>query len=68
MKNIKKIAYAFAAVLLTSTAIVSCTQDFEEINTNPNSPETALSYGVWNAANKIVTDATRNSFESAQAS
>jgi hypothetical protein len=66
MKNIKKIAYAFAAVLLTSTAIVSCTQDFEELNTNPNFPETALSYGVWNAANKIVTDATRNSFESAR--
>ena len=66
MKNIKKIAYAFAAVLISSTAIVSCTQDFAEINTNPNSPETALSYGVWNAANKIVTDATRNSFESAR--
>lgn len=66
MKNIKKIAYAFAAVLITSTAVVSCTQDFEEINTNPNLPETSLSYGVWNAANKIVTDATRNSFESAR--
>ncbi|MBH1958518.1 MAG: SusD/RagB family nutrient-binding outer membrane lipoprotein [Flavobacteriia bacterium] len=66
MKNIKKIAYAFAAVLLTSTAIVSCTQDFDEINKSPNNPETALSYGVWNAANKIVTDATRNSFESAR--
>lgn len=67
MKNIKKIAYAFAAVLITSTAtLVSCRQDFEEINTNPNSPETALSYGIWNAANKLVTDATRNSFESAR--
>lgn len=67
MKNIKKIAYAFAAVLITSSATVtSCRQDFEEINTNPNSPETALSYGIWNAANKIVTDATRNSFESAR--
>ncbi len=66
MKNIKRIAYAIAAVLVTSTATVSCTQDFEEINTNPNSPETSLSYGIWNAANKIVTDATRNSFESAR--
>ena len=67
MKNIKTIAYAFAAVIVTSTAtLVSCRQDLEEINTNPNSPETALSYGIWNATNKIVTDATRNSFESAR--
>ncbi len=66
MKNIKKIAYAFAAVLLSSSAIVSCTQDFDRINTNPNSPEVALSYGIWNGANKLVTDATRNSFESAR--
>ncbi len=64
MKNIKKIAYAFAVSVVTSAAMVSCTQDFDEINTNPNNPETALTYGVWNASNKIVTDATRNSFES----
>lgn len=64
MKNIKKIAYAFAVAVVTSTVSVSCTQDFDEINTNPNNPETALSYGVWNASNKLVTDATRNSFES----
>ena len=64
MKNIKKIAYAFAVAVVTSASTVSCTQDFDEINTNPNNPETALTYGVWNASNKIVTDATRNSFES----
>ena len=64
MKNIKNIAYAFAVAVVTSASTVSCTQDFDEINTNPNNPETALTYGVWNASNKIVTDATRNSFES----
>lgn len=64
MKNIKNIAYAFAVAVVTSAATVSCTQDFDEINENPNNPETALSYGVWNASNKLVTDATRNSFES----
>lgn len=64
MKNIKKIALTFAAAVVTTLSVTSCTQDFEEINKNPNNPEAPLSYGVFNSANKLVTDATRNSFES----
>lgn len=66
MKNIKKIVFAVATVLLTSTAVVSCRQDFEDINENPNNPESPLTYGTFNYANRLVTDATRNSFESAR--
>lgn len=66
MKNIKRYAFVIAAAFFTTTAVVSCTESFEEINTNPNNPEVALTYGVFNWANKQVTDATRNSFESAR--
>lgn len=56
--------YSLAAVLSVSLTAVSCTQDFDEINTNPNNPESPLTYGVFNSASRQVTDATRNSFES----
>lgn len=66
MKNIKRYAFVMAAAFFTTTAVVSCTESFEEINTNPNNPEVALTYGIFNWANKSVTDVTRNSFESAR--
>ena len=64
MKNIKKYVFIVATALLVTSTVVSCADSFEEINTNPNSPEAALTYGIFNWANKAVTDATRNSFES----
>ncbi len=66
MKNIKKIVYVLATALITSSAIVSCTQDFEELNENPNNPESPLTYGTFNYATRLVADGTRNSFESAR--
>lgn len=63
-KYITKITIAIAALTFTSVSTVSCTQDFEEINDNPNATQTPLSYGVFNAATRAVTEATRNSFES----
>ncbi|MBP0612700.1 SusD/RagB family nutrient-binding outer membrane lipoprotein [Chryseobacterium sp. cx-311] len=66
MKNIKKVLVIAAASALTFGTVVSCTQGFEELNENPNNPESPLTYGVFNYANRVVTDGTRNSFESAR--
>lgn len=65
MKNIiLNLSKTIAAATLIGAVSIGCTQDFDEINDNPNATTTPLSYGVFNAANKMVTDATRNSFES----
>lgn len=65
MKNkIFQFSKVATAVLVLGLTAVGCTQDFNELNDNPNLTQTPLSYGVFNAANKLVTDATRNSFES----
>lgn len=65
MKNrILNISKSLTAAVIIGFTAVGCTQDFDEINDNPNLTQTPLSYGIFNAANKIVTDATRNSFES----
>lgn len=50
--------------ILTTT--VSCTNDLESTNENPNLPEIGqvTSYGVWNGANKFLMDATRGDFSS----
>lgn len=61
--NLSKTIVAAALIGFVSTG---CKQDFDEINDNPNATQVPLSYGVFNAANKMVTDATRNSFESAR--
>lgn len=45
-------------------ALSSCNKDFEEINTNPNSPDAFISYAVFNSANKSLMDGTRGSFSS----
>lgn len=65
MKNkFLKLTKSLAAVAVIGFTAVSCTQDFEELNNNPNLTQAPLSYGIFNASNKLVTDATRNSFES----
>lgn len=53
---------AFIVTALFSS--VSCTQDFDEINTDPNRPINVLSYGLFNNANKQVMDYTRSGFNS----
>lgn len=45
-------------------ALSSCNKDFEEINTNPNSPDAFISYAVFNGANKALMDGTRGPFTS----
>lgn len=37
-----------------------CEKDFKEINTNPNKPEHALSYALFNGSNKIFADKIRD--------
>lgn len=65
MKNrILNISKTIVAVAVVGMTAVGCQQDFDEINDNPNATDLPLSYGVWNATNKLVSDATRNSFES----
>lgn len=65
MKNsILNLSKTILATALIGVVSIGCTQDFDEINDNPNLTQSPLSYGVFNAANKMVTDATRNSFES----
>lgn len=56
----------FLAIFALSTFTVfnSCREDFEKINTSPNSPEIPLSYGLFNSANKELMDGTRASFPS----
>lgn len=59
----KKILFAIctASVLTLSH---SCRQDFEEINSSPNSPEISLTYGLFNSANRELMDGTRGGFPS----
>ncbi|GIM61873.1 hypothetical protein CAPN008_19230 [Capnocytophaga canis] len=45
-------------------ALSSCDKDFDEINTNPNSPDAFISYAVFNSANKSLMDGTRGAFSS----
>lgn len=48
-------------ILLTGLLLlVGCDKDFKEINTNPNKPEHALSYALFNGSNKIFADKLRD--------
>lgn len=49
---------------LTTFAVTSCTKDFDEINTNPNSTDNPTSFGLFNYANKAFMDNTRDGFTS----
>lgn len=60
-KIISKIAIISS---FSALALVSCRQDFEEINTNPNNPEIAPTSAIANSAAKEFIDATRGAFSS----
>lgn len=60
----KKIFLSAIAAFALLTTVVSCTGDLEEINTNPNRPEAAPTYGIFNYANKYIMDQTRGAFSS----
>jgi len=60
MKNILIKAFTLASIF----AFVSCTEDFDSINTSPNSPTVVTTFGLFNNANKQLTDGTRGAFSS----
>ena len=62
MKNIISKIAIFSSV--SALALVSCRQDFEEINTNPNNPVVAPTSAIANSAAKEFIDATRGAFSS----
>lgn len=64
-KTLKKITSVFA-ILLFSSLLLSCNNDLDEINEDPNRTESPLPYGLFNYANKNLMDGTRSSFESAR--
>ena len=60
----KKIVIGFLTVFTLFSAAVSCTDQLEEINKNPNSPTVVPAYGLFGGANKFMMDATRGDFSS----
>ncbi|WP_068597690.1 SusD/RagB family nutrient-binding outer membrane lipoprotein [Vaginella massiliensis] len=59
-KKINKIAVFGLLLLASSPMITSCTSDFEEINTNPNSPEVVPTYTIFNGATRHLMYNTRD--------
>ncbi|QCX52608.1 SusD/RagB family nutrient-binding outer membrane lipoprotein [Elizabethkingia sp. JS20170427COW] len=62
-KNIIRISLALSTLAI-SLSSVSCTNEFEEINADPNKTDKPLTYGLFNNANKQLMDGSRSSFES----
>lgn len=62
----KKTIISLFSTALLLTFFVSCTEDLEKINENPNSAtiEVVPAFGVFNGANKFLMDASRGSFSS----
>ncbi|AWG25306.1 SusD/RagB family nutrient-binding outer membrane lipoprotein [Flavobacterium kingsejongi] len=60
MKKIFLTVFALASTL----AFVGCSEDFDTINTNPTAPINVNTPGLFNNANKQLTDATRGDFSS----
>lgn len=60
MKNLKYICIAALAALLWS----ACSQDFDEINKNPNSPQELLTPGIFNNATRSIMNNSRDGFSS----
>lgn len=56
----KKLIYTIACFAL----LFSCTEDLEDINTNPNEPEVVPTNTIFNSATKQLFDNYRNSFSS----
>ncbi|MDQ8141831.1 SusD/RagB family nutrient-binding outer membrane lipoprotein [Chryseobacterium sp. CFS15] len=59
----KKIVLILSIVGVTFN---SCSDKFDEIDINPNSTEQALTYGLFNSANKELMDNTRDQWQSAR--
>lgn len=55
------IATMFFAI---SSAFISCSEDIEDYNKNPNAPEVVPTNTVFNRATKLYTDVMRSSFNS----
>lgn len=60
MKKLKYILYTMAI----SLQFIGCSQEFDEINKNPNNPEEVITPGIFNNATKILMDNTRGGFPS----
>lgn len=60
MKKVFLILSVFAITFATN----SCSDKFDEIDINPNSTEQALTYGLFNSANKELMDNTRDQWQS----
>ena len=60
MKKILIVTMLFAV----SSAFISCSEDIEDINSNPNAPEVVPTNTVFNAATKQYVDRMRSAFNS----
>lgn len=60
----KKVIILASTLFLFSLSMTSCTEDFDEINTNPNTTDKPLSYGLFNGANKELMEVTRDGWAS----
>jgi hypothetical protein len=62
----KKTIISLLSSAMLLTVLVSCTNDLEKINENPNGAEvlSVPAFGVFNGANKFLMDASRGSFSS----
>lgn len=62
MKKVVLILSVFAITFASN----SCSDQFDDIDNNPNSTEQALTYGLFNSANKELMDNTRDQWQSAR--
>ncbi|KQK26659.1 hypothetical protein AR438_05285 [Chryseobacterium aquaticum] len=62
MKKVVLILSVFAITFATN----SCSDQFDDIDINPNSTEKPLTYGLFNSANKELMDNTRDQWQSAR--
>lgn len=62
-KLIKVGKFSLLTVVFAS-AFIGCRENFDEINTSPNSTDTPTSFGLFNYANKAFMDNTRDGFTS----
>ncbi|AXT62920.1 SusD/RagB family nutrient-binding outer membrane lipoprotein [Aquimarina sp. AD10] len=64
MKNTYITLFVATVITLLST---SCSDDLENINSNPNNPEVVLTNTIFNSATKELTDISRGAFSSGRA-
>lgn len=58
----KKIKYLGIFALIASFALVSCGEDIESVNDNPNAPEVVPTNTIFNSATEQYMSSTRSSF------